>query len=407
MIKKLRVKFVVIIMVIVTVMLSVIFGMLYSSMRQNLEGRAIAMLRAIASEPFRVERPKGLGGKYLLPYFVLQLDHGGELISTGGGFYDLSDKDFLGELIKAVDESDQEMGVLSEYHLRYCQKSSLRGRVIAFCDMGNEKNVLSGMFRILSIVGGLSFLIFLGISILFSRWAVKPVEKAWKDQKQFVADASHELKTPLTVIMTNAELLQSPDFDADSQRQFLDSIVVMAGQMRSLVEKMLELARADNQTQRVGLSEVNLSRLSEDVALSFEGVFYEKGLQLTTNIAPGVFVRGNPEEMQQVLDILLDNAQKYSSPGGETTVTLTTVHGKCRLSVSNPGEGIPPADLKKIFGRFYRMDGARSRDGSFGLGLAIAQQIVSQHHGKLWAESSKGRNTFTVEFPIKKERADV
>lgn len=407
MIKKLRIKFVVIIMAIVTVMLSIIFGMLYSFMWHNLESRAITMLQDIAAEPYRVERPEGPDGEYVLPYFVLQLNHWGELISTSGGFYDLSDRAFLGELIQAVDKDNQEMGILSEYHLRYCQKISPRGRVIVFCDMGNEKNVLSGMVRILSVVGGLSFLIFLGISILFSQWAVKPVEKAWKDQKQFVADASHELKTPLTVIMTNAELLQSPDFDADSQRQFLDSIVVMARQMRFLVEKMLELARADNQSQRMGLSAVNFSRLSEDAGLSFEGVFYEKGLRIATDITPGVHILGNSEGMQQVLEILLDNAQKYSSSGGETVMTLTAAHGKCRLSVSNPGEEIPPGDLKKIFGRFYRMDGARSRDGSFGLGLAIAQQIVSQHHGKLWAESSMGRNTFIMELPTIKERADV
>ena len=99
------------------------------------------------------------------------------------------------------------------------------------------------------------------------------------------------------------------------------------------------------------------------------------------------------------MDILLDNARKYSAPGGETTVSLRREGaGKCRLKVSNPGPEIPAGELEKIFLRFYRMDKARSRDGSFGLGLSIAQSIVDQHKGKIWAESRGGRNTFTVEL---------
>ena len=222
---------------------------------------------------------------------------------------------------------------------------------------------------------------------------------AWLQQKQFVADASHELKTPLTVIMTNAELLQSSEYDETERKTFSQSILLMSRQMKSLVENMLELAKSDAEQTKQKMKPVNLSKLILDTAISFEGVFIEKGLTVESSVEPGIIVRGNEQAMQQVVDILLDNAQKYSAPGGETSVRLySSGQGKCQLKVSNPGAEIPPEDLKKIFQRFYRMDKARRRDGSFGLGLSIAESIVTQHGGRIWAESKDGTNTFIVEL---------
>ena len=400
MIRKLRIKFILIIMVIVTIMLSVIFGILYSAVQQDLESQAVSMLRAMASEPRQAQRPQKPGGKVLLPYMVLQLNHAGEIQSASGVLFDLTDASFLSDILKATKEDGGEVGYLKSFDLRYCRRFSPEGETITFCDTSNERSMLRGMLKSSALVGAASFFVFLVISILFSKWAIQPVEKAWLEQRQFVADASHELKTPLTVIMTNAELLQSPDFDSETREQFLDSILAMCNQMRSLVEKMLELARADYHSQPITMSKVDLSRLAEDAYLSFEGIFYERGLRLCADITPNLFVRGNQDCLRQVLDILLDNAQKYSTPGGETVLSLQVVHGKCRLSVANPGPEISHSDLKKIFQRFYRADTARSRDGSFGLGLPIAQQILSQHHGRIWAESDHGMITMLVELAL-------
>lgn len=140
-------------------------------------------------------------------------------------------------------------------------------------------------------------------------------------------------------------------------------------------------------------------QLVADASLSFEGVFFEKGLTLESDIEPQIAVLGDGQALQQVVDILLDNAQKYSAPGGSTSVCLCSVgRNRCRLSVSNPGAPISQEDLTNIFCRFYRTDKARSRDGSFGLGLPIAETIVRQHHGKIWATSSGGINAFHVEL---------
>lgn len=199
--------------------------------------------------------------------------------------------------------------------------------------------------------------------------------------------------------MTNAELLQNTDYDETSHSTFSSSILVMSRQMRDLVEQMLELARTDNVQSHTVFSSFDFSRLVSDAVLPFEPVFFERGLTLRTNIAENILIGGNPSELRQVLDILLDNAQKYSHENGTTWVTLQR-RGKnhCLLTVADEGETIPIQDLKNLFKRFYRADQARSRNGSFGLGLSIAEFIVKRHNGKIWAESKNGINTFFVEL---------
>ena len=175
----------------------------------------------------------------------------------------------------------------------------------------------------------------------------------------------------------------------------------MSRQMQKLLEKMLELARSDAQQSTLQMEKVDLSRLVMDTAISFEGVFVEKGLTLDSSAQPDIFVLANASALEHAIDILLDNAQKYSTPGSTTQVqAIKTTQSRCRLLISNPGAHIPREELKKIFQRFYRMDKARSRDGSFGLGLSIAQTIVARHKGRIWAESRDGINTFVIELPL-------
>lgn len=399
MIRKLQIKFVIINMTMVTIMLCVMFGLVYNSTKTNLENESISMMKSIGANPFQLGRPNEQSPDLRLPYFTLQLGLRGELVSTGGGYYDLSDKEFLKDLIDESVGSRRDTGIVEAHNLRFCRIATPRGTVLVFSDMSSENNTLDNLLKNSLLIGALSFLAFLVISIFLSRWAVKPVAAAWLQQKQFVADASHELKTPLTVIMTNAELLQSSEYDETERKTFSQSILLMGQQMKSLVENMLELAKSDAEQTKQKMKSVDLSKLILDTAISFEGVFIEKGLTVESNVEPGIIVRGNEQAMQQVVDILLDNAQKYSAPGGETSVRLySSSQGKCQLKVSNPGAEIPPEDLKKIFQRFYRMDKARRRDGSFGLGLSIAESIVTQHGGRIWAESKDGTNTFIVEL---------
>lgn len=401
MIKRLRIKFVCINMIIVTAMLCVIFGMVLHFTKVNLENQSLQMMHTITMNSIKPGRPNDPSPETKLPFFMLQTGHENELISTGGSFYDLSDDKFLQELIELTSNTDEQTGTIDEYNLRYLRIDTPFGKKLVFADMTSEINTVNSLIKSCLLIGALSFIAFFIISLLLAGWAVKPVDRAWTQQKQFVADASHELKTPLTVIMTNAEMLKSPECTDTAKDKFSSSILAMSQQMRDLVESLLELARIDNGSVKVALTPVNLSSVAYETTLPFEAVFFEKELTLNTVIDDNIKINGIESQIRQLIEIFLDNAQKYSSRNTEVIVSLKLVGKKhCKLSVCNLGEPISKEDLKNIFKRFYRIDKARSMNHSYGLGLSIAEGIARNHNAKIGAESSNGLNTFYVQFPI-------
>lgn len=402
MLKQLKTKFVAVIMVIATAMLCLVFGLVYHFTRTGLERESVSMLQAIASRPFQPGRPDEPPDQVRLPFFTLQIGMDGSITAGGGGYYDLSDRAFLRELVEACAETQEQVGIIEEYDLRFFRTNMMEGRRLVFADISSERATLRGLVRTCTFIGVLCFALFLGVSLLLASWAVKPVERSWEQQRQFVADASHELKTPLAVIMTNAELLQRPDWGEEDRARSSANILTMSRQMRSLVERLLELARSDSGQSAAAFEAVDLSAVVEDALLPFEPLFFERGLELSAEVEAEISVQGSAEQLRQVVDVLLDNAQKYSAPGGRVDVRLRrTGKRQCRLSVSDPGEPLSNAECRDIFKRFYRRDKARCRDGSFGLGLSIAQSITAQHHGRIWAESEGGINTFQAEFPTR------
>lgn len=403
MLKRLRLKFIAINMTIVTLMLGVIFGLSYHFTRQELENRSLDMMRTIAADPFHTGRPgDSADGQLQLPYFTVLLSGSGDIITVGGGYYDLSDEGHLRSLVAQAQSAALPTGVLEEYGLRFLRLTMRQQGCIVFADISSEQATLSGLARTHLFLGAAAFVVFLLISVLLSRWAVKPVEKAWQQQKQFVADASHELKTPLTVITANAELLQEQGYTPQERARFSAGILTMSQQMRSLVEQLLELARADSGQSARPLAPVALSTLAEQALLPFEPLFFERALTLERDIAPDLTVSGDEDELAHMLAILLDNAGKYADCPGFVRVTLERRGRRtCRLTVANTGAAIPKEECAHIFKRFYRADSARHRDGSFGLGLPIAEAIVKRHHGRIWAESEGGWNRFCVELPLK------
>lgn len=400
MLKRLRIKFVCTNMVIVTIMLCVILALVLNFTRANLEEQSIQMMQVIAADPWQMGRPGESSEQVRLPYFALQIGPKGEVVATGGDSFDLSDRELLTELIRASMDSGRRTGVLDEYDLRFYRVVTPMSQSIVFADITSEISTMRSLLRTCMMIGVAGFAVFLLISLFLARWAVKPVERAWNQQRQFVADASHELKTPLTVITTNAELLLDPATGEADRAQFSDNILVTSRQMRGLTESLLELARVDNGTVGLSFAECDLSRLTESAALPFEAVFFEKGLQFDTEIQAGIKAKVSENHIRQVVDILLDNAQKYTSAAGQVHMGLKkTGRSECLLSVSSSGEPISKEDLQNIFKRFYRVDSARSMKHSYGLGLSIADAIVRAHKGKIWAESRDGVNLFFVRLP--------
>ena len=406
MIRKLRIKFVVINMTMLSVLLVMVLGLFYGFTRYNLEQATFQTMRSLSMAPRHHAFPNDRREEMQLPYFILYLDSRGRIVDTAGGFYELPEQSVLEAMVEVAKE--RKNGVLEAQNLRFASFPGKEGTTLVFVDLSSQNTTLRNLLKNAVLVGILGFAGFLGLSVFLSGWAIRPVDEAWRQQKQFLADASHELKTPLTVIITNAELLQSGEYERTNREKFQESILTMARQMRALVEQMLELARSDNQKTPLTLTGVDLSQLVLQSALSMEALFFERGLTLTEEITPGIRVQGNAQSLQQVAEILLDNARKYSGSGGEVRLKLVPWgHGRCRLWVESPGKALSAQERKDIFRRFYRMDKARSRDGSFGLGLPIAQSIVVQHHGQIWAESGNGTNTFFVELPLEKVKSEL
>lgn len=404
MIRRLRLKFVLMNMAFVTALLGAVFAVVLHTTRNELAQASLRAMEQAALEPVEPGRPdRHPGEREGVPCFVLRTGFRGELVVSGDGYYDLTDEDWLRTLLAAALDRGAREGVLEDYGLRFCRSGPPDRPVVAFTDLSGETRTMRALARTCLLAGAAAFLGFLAVSVLLSRWAVGPVERAWEQQRQFVADASHELKTPLTVILTNAELLREGPAGEEERRRFTDNILTMARQMRALVESLLELARADARPAEGTMEPVDMSRLMQEVLLPFEPVFFEAGLTLTGEIQEGLRVRGAEGQLRQIADILLDNARKYTPSGGAVTLALTRSGRSCLLSVAGPGTPLTRQERQDVFKRFYRADPARRREGSWGLGLSIAQEIAARHGGKIWADSSAEGNRFTVRLPLLRE----
>lgn len=395
MIKKLRIKFVCIVLSVSLLMVGGILGVVLHFTEKNMQMQGLSMMRAVAADPFQQSNLTVQGDGVRLPFFTVQISSIGELITASGGYFDLSDREYIQQVINDALRSPDESGVLEEYELRYLKTVSQYGLSIVFTDTATERATMRSLVQSCVLIFVAATAVFFGLSILLSRWAIKPVEAAWTQQRQFVADASHELKTPLSVIMANAELLQNGAED----KKFAQDILTTSYQMRSLVEELLEMARVDSGNVRMELAELDFSRTVRDAVMSFGLLYEERGLGLRSAVEDGIFVRGSEHHLFQVLDVLLDNALKYSAPG-MVSVDLRRSGKSAVLSVASPGEPLSKAELRDIFKRFYRADKTRAMNGSYGLGLSIAESVVQAHSGKIRAESVPDGNVFYVRLPL-------
>lgn len=252
-------------------------------------------------------------------------------------------------------------------------------------------------------IGLIALVILFFISMWLSSYAIKPVETAWEQQKQFIADASHELKTPLTVLLANYNIIMNhPTETVQSQIKWLESSEEVAQHMKYLINEMLFLAKSDANRIQLVFSKVNLSEVVEEVLIHFEPVAYEKEvfIDYSDENETAIWIESDRSLLVQLLHILMDNAVKYSDNNTQIQMALTQTSGKVIFSVTNTGQGIAKEDLPHVFERFYRTDKARG-EGGYGLGLAIADRMVQQLHGKISVASDGVRKTtFFLEFHL-------
>lgn len=261
------------------------------------------------------------------------------------------------------------------------------GRIIAFAERGMEMQLLQRLIGNSLWIAGAACLVLFGFSVWLSRWAVRPVQDAFDKQRRFVSDASHELKTPLTIISANADVLEHEI----GNNIRLTHIQEQSTRMNALIHDMLSLARTEERNEKAVPVRFDLSSAVLSTVLEFESRVFEEGKTLRYQIDENIFYLGNETQLKQMVAIFVDNAIKHSDESGTMEVKLALNEGKIVFTVCNTGEGIVEAEQERIFERFYRSDASRSRKtGGYGLGLAIAKSIVEHHSGKITVASKEG-----------------
>jgi signal transduction histidine kinase len=260
---------------------------------------------------------------------------------------------------------------------------------ILFLDVTEMNGTLAQLLTTLLLVGIGTLIVIFAISLYFANRAIRPIREAWEKQKQFVADASHELKTPLSIIRANCDALAASREDTiQNQMKWIEYIRTGADRMARLVHDLLILARADDERARPNPVRFNFSLLVDRAARSMEAAAVGKGLSVTRSIEPDLIAAGDPDGISQVVEILLDNAIKYANSDGWIALSLARNGRRIAFSITNSGPGIAKEDLPRVFDRFFRADRSRAhQDGSFGLGLSIAQSIIRRHGSEIRVRS--------------------
>lgn len=338
-----------------------------------------------------------------LPYvlaFAVSVNETGEILVESDVGADMNDA-LLQSAVKKALTLPEGTTRLPSLGLICCRRNGTRGEIhLAFTSDEYLRERVWDTALMAGVACVLAMLLFYVLSRILARHMVKPIDEAFQSQRQFVADASHDLRTPLTVILSNMEVLRRHGEETvESQLKWVESTREEADRMRGLAEEMLELAHSEYAEERLELTPLSVSDLVEETLLQFEPLAFEKGVSLVGEIAPRVQLRSHKSSLVRLLHILLDNAVKYSPKGGEVHLALVSEGRGCRLSVQNGGPPIPKEDLPHIFKRFYRADKARGA-GGFGLGLSIAENLATALGGRIEVRSTAEEGTtFTLLLP--------
>ncbi|MBR2511673.1 MAG: HAMP domain-containing histidine kinase [Firmicutes bacterium] len=431
MLKKLRRKIVLINMILVGIVLLALFSVVcintYHQQYDRVEGSLSEALRKPAFDAGSLFDPGqilnkllpgqgdtsgeesgddeyGSGEKRFVTTSVVSIYSGSATYTVSSNSLNLSSAQLDAAVAYVLAKNKQE-GNISKQELRYRTSTEDDVLKIAFADTSEAREAVKKTIFISGFLTVCGLVIVFFISLLLSGLAIRPVKRSWRQQHQFVADASHELKTPLTVILANNNIIMShKDDTVESQEKWLNSTKEEAEHMSKLVGDLLFLAKSDGEQSPVVFSEVDLSDICENVSLQFDPVAFEKGLNLTCDVQPGITMQGDGTQLNQLVRIFLDNACKYTPEGGDITLRLAKNGSQTIMSVTNTGDPIPKEALDHLFERFYRVDEARTRtssEGGYGLGLAIAKTITERHGGTVSVESTAGKGTvFTVTFKV-------
>lgn len=412
MINGLKKKFVFINMALISIILIFTFGAVYISTSNRLAQESNDMLQKTIEQENEIYKKQinisdpNTNSPPPPPQiisFAVQLDKYNNITDVFYNNIHKLDINSLNTLVNSALSSTNLTGLIENEAFRFLKYPNEKGTKIAFTDRSVEINTLKSLLKTFILVGIGSLTAFFMVSLYLANWAVKPIKKSWEQQRQFVADASHELKTPLTVILANTDIILAHKTDTiNNQIKWINYIKTEGERMTTLVNDLLFLAKTDANKNEVVFSKINFSDITWNCVLPFESVAFEEEKIIDTEITPDIYINGDSNRLKQLICILIDNAIKYSNEKGTIKVTLTKNQDKVLLSVNNTGNPIPKEKIPHLFERFYRVDEsrARKRDG-YGLGLAIGKTIVDSHNGKIYVKSSEVEGTtFSAVFPL-------
>lgn len=388
MIARLRLKFVIIIMLIAMSIMFVAFYSNYTFIESTMYAQSVNAL-ADALKTGKADDHKT---------FVVIKDISGIQQQQGRA------RDDIEQLVEFALKNNSDIGDIEFAKLRFMKEKVRGGTLIAFTSTVEELYTLKNMTRFATIIIASCGIAFLCISIFMAYLTTKPVSESIKKQKQLIADASHELKTPITAIIASSDVLISDNSLSEDKRIWISGIRTSAEDMSFLVNDMLSLAGSENSKQKQILKTLNFSELVTAVCLNFEAVFFESGKTFDYYIDDNIHIVGNEASLKQFIKIFLDNARKYSNDGGKTTVSLKNAQDKAILTFFNTGCPIPADELDKIFERFYRVDKARDTRTGSGLGLSIAKRIAENHSTKIGVISDADGTYFFTAFKLTKQK---
>lgn len=409
MIKKLQIKFIAIVMSFVIIVLGVIFGTInfsvYKSSQQQTERVLMTLIEndgifKVIPPPSADRQPPAKDFPHFQDMwrasrvFFVKLDANGELLTMNIDHIPDITVDIALEYARSAFSDNRDGGTIGTY--QYLMSEKEYGYIVAFAERGIENSMLSQL-AIISLLISVSCVVIIFIAVIFlSIWVVKPVKTAFEKQKQFISDAGHELKTPLTVISANVDVIETNEQNS----KWLTYIKEQVSRMNMLIKDLLTLAKADENDFTPVMTEFDISHAAMKAILPFESIAFEADKELYAAIEPSLFYKGNEEEIIRLFTILADNAIKHSVERGRIDIKLYSSGQKLLFEVRNTGGSIDENDMNRIFERFYRSDASRSREtGGFGLGLAIAKAVADRHKAKISVTCKKNEWTcFTVIF---------
>ena len=295
-------------------------------------------------------------------------------------------EDEVQEYVSAIQKKGKDHGWYQFLKYQVMRDTDANGNpriCIAIVNASASLYSISSLIVISLIIGLITFLVILFLIIIASKKAIRPLAESYQKQHQFITDAGHELKTPLTVISANSELARMTYGDSE----WFDGIDRQVQRMNKLVRELITLAKMDEQ-QKIDFEPFNLSDALYDVMLPFEQVLTRQSKVLTYDITDEIILKGNESSIRELISILIDNAVKYCQEKGTVQVELHSVNNRIHLKVFNDFADAKNCDFSAIFDRFYRADKSRKSDGSYGLGLSIAKNIVEVHHGTITANAA-------------------